>query len=668
MFEKLIFTFTLTTGLCLAQAPDFEMTINASLDPMDWKIEGEAKVTIHEAGTEATLLLQPNAYANIEALRKSGIAVPAQVLEDGARYLGYMDIREVRMADGSEPAGPVVINGTEMKIPLAGTADLVIRFVVKLPHRTLARCGYIGQHVDASLWFPKPRGAGNFDVTLSMPEHFIVEATGNLEESHVENSIKRVRYKSEGLSDFAWTADPNYIVEQNLYKGVEIVVLSQPFMEKKVPSLLEAAKGCIDFAEGRLAPYTHGKMVVASTPYGAGRDMAHPMFISIGQEFPTHLNCFVEHAAEPEIRLLRAWANQYVLDVLGEDLDSPIQLGRSLATYIYLQMLPVLVSEKGALSGLEKMVFRDLLNSGFGLHPRHQSEGVCCAPYRAHLQWLNVISLVGFRTSPFHPDFPKPTLMGYEMPEFAGHWTTLKRAYTRDGLIHARGALALMTLENHIGGEKMKNILVSFVTRGGAGKASVDDFLQAVLEGAGEAEASMAGELLREGCVIDFAVDEVLCTPEIQSFGYVTPENPGDNVEANLNAPEKHLVPGLEELVRWERKRKTTESPVNGDWRWKVTVSNRGNAALPVTVLLTFESGRTETRDWDGNEAHLHLQGTGEDRLLSAVVDPDVLYALDLDRLNNARCVEFKRNGVLFLAAWTQFWVQNFLNGWAFFN
>lgn len=681
MFEKIsymLFAFICTIAFCGAQEEgatgDFEMIINASLDPVEWKIEGEAKITVHDAGSDVRLLLQPNAFANIDALTRAGIAVPPQVLDDGARYLGYMDILEVRMADGSEPPAPAVINGTEMTVPFAagGSAELVIRFVVKLPHRTLARCGYIGQHVDASLWFPKPEGIGNFDVTLSMPDHFIVEATGRLEESHVENSIKRIRYRIEGLSDFVWTADPHYIAEKNLYKGVEIVVLSQPFMEEKVPSLLEAAKGCIDFAETRLEPYAHGKMIVASTPYGAGVDMAHPMFISIGQEFPTHLNCFLEHAAEPEIRLLRAWARQYLLNVMGEDGESPIQLGRSLATYIYLKMLPSVDAEAGvpALSVLEKMIFRDLLDNGFGLHPSKRAEGVCCAPYRTHLEWLNVNSLVGFRQSPFHPELPSPTLMGYRMPRFrtTGCQASLKKAYARDGLIHAKGALALITLENHIGGEKMMKILVSFVTRQASGTPSVDDFLQAVLEGAGGAEASMAGELLRKGSAVDYAVDEVLCNPVVSSFGYVTPQTPGSGVEANFSPPDEHLVPGLEELVRWEKKRKTTEAPADGDWRWRVTVSNRGNVALPVTVLLTFDGGRTETREWDGKGAQLHFHGEGTDRLLSASIDPEALFALDLNRLNNARSVEFKRGGVLFLAGWTQFWVQNFLNGWAFFN
>jgi hypothetical protein len=109
-------------------------------------------------------------------------------------------------------------------------------------------------------------------------------------------------------------------------------------------------------------------------------------------------------------------------------------------------------------------------------------------------------------------------------------------------------------------------------------------------------------------------------------------------------------------------------SRIPGAYHWEVVVQNRSNGEYPVDLLLVFEGGKTERRDWDGKGEVWCISGQGPDKLLFASVDPEEKYALDTNRINNRRSVRFDNEGVFFLAGWLHFWIQNYLNGWAFFG
>jgi len=90
--------------------------------------------------------------------------------------------------------------------------------------------------------------------------------------------------------------------------------------------------------------------------------------------------------------------------------------------------------------------------------------------------------------------------------------------------------------------------------------------------------------------------------------------------------------------------------------------------SLPVKIRLIFDNGKTEDKVWSGTDGLYRLSGQGPDRLLAAAIDPEGVYMLDVNRLNNIRTVSFKNRQVLFCSGWLQFWIQNYLNGWAMFS
>jgi hypothetical protein len=347
-----------------------------------------------------------------------------------------------------------------------------------------------------------------------------------------------------------------------------------------------------------------------------------------------------------------------------------------------------------ALSSIETNVLFTLLNRGFGLYGPTQdggsTEGACLGPAHTRFSGLNLTSIIGYPESPFRPAGP-PTLLGYSLdglnlPGWSENLKAQQRAAYLDAAMNGEAEqvrrrnthLALQTLENHTGPKIMKEILQAYVDRFRFKHPTPDDFLALVSEKAGKEHAGLAETLLTGSGVLDFAVETAHCHPlGRRSRGFVTQADMQDRIKENFSTGG---VTGTEaeggwawgNLVRFGGpETPDQEGPTEGSptaYQWEVTVVNRGDLALPVDLLLTFEGGKTERRTWDGKGGELRLSDEGPDKLILAEIDPEAKYALDLNRLNNIRTVVFDDESVFFLAGWLQFWIQNYLNGWAFFG
>ncbi|MFH1998963.1 MAG: hypothetical protein ABIK28_04735 [Planctomycetota bacterium] len=712
--------------------PCFIAKVEASLDPMEWRIEGRESLTVFNrtksATSELVLLCMPNAFANSDALRDAGIPIGASAFKDPEimQRLGYMDLKEVRLVDGHAQDPEAAIVGTEMRLPLpsplepGASVSLTLDFVVKLPDRCLGWIGRKGRHVDASMWFPKPAlltdggwiaepghplPLGDVEITLSLPASFTVDAGGRLMESHVENALKTVRFEGHMVHDLAWTADPGSIAEKNIYEGVEIVLYRQPFMEDKAEALLDAAKACLDYSHRFLTPYPYKRLVISTPPYGLGHSIESSMFISIGQHFPTPFKFLGKETLDPGLSLILSWTQAYFHGIIMDRPGSEIPLCDGLALYTGLKIAGSFFASSGsgrALTGLEDRVMERLMNSGFGLYATGENvatDGVCCGRLRPFYSYVNVTSVIGYRNSPFHDDPISASLLGYRVGalnrgKLDGKWMACLKEESAvvgtDGigveqrLQHksaqgARMALGLISLERRLGEAKMQEIVRSFVNLHRFQSPGISAFLDNVQKAAGEQEASLAALLLHPDTTIDLAVTSISCRPAIPAQGFITQRSIKDPVAENPHHDlGKESCPGLAlgELIRWNCPAEQDVSSAQGGseglpspaWLWEVTVTNHGRACLPVTLQLSFEGGKTERMEWDGIGSGHLFKGSSAEKLESAMVDPDNFYVMDYNVLNNARSVSYQEQGVLFLTAWLQFWTQNYLNGWAFLN
>ena len=195
----------------------------------------------------------------------------------------------------------------ELKLPkpIAPGQSVTFRitFHDRLPQVTM-RTGYRRNFYLVGQWFPKVgvwwHGAwnchqfhanteffadfGTYDVKVTVPRNFVTGSSGD-EVATVNNpdGTKTVSYRGEDIHDFAWTADPNYRVVEDTWKGsaaiVHIRLLMQPGHMSHAGRYMSALKGTLDRFDRWYGPYPYDRVTVVDPAPGA--------LAAGGMEYPT---------------------------------------------------------------------------------------------------------------------------------------------------------------------------------------------------------------------------------------------------------------------------------------------------------------------------------------------------------------------------------------------
>jgi len=386
--------------------------------------------------------------------------------------------------------------------------------------------------------------------------------------------------------------------------------------------------------------------------------------------------------------VVHEFTHQYFYGIVANDEADEPWLDEGLTSYSTERAMEEIFGPGQSLpflSRLEKTILLKLVNDGFGVFAPAGS-----GPLADLTRKVNLTSLIGYDRSPFHGE-GAPTLLGYrigrlDIPGFntkkdLGLW--MKKEYTPFAdaspvtagagdfypgsyhpIAYSKTALCLETLENHIGRTKMRALLKTYVERFRFKHPRTEDFLSVVLEVAGPKYKDMVDQLFRGTETVDFSVDRVTCRRVAKPTGYRIQKAPGDPVKLRLPDGEGEEKGGGEAAGPAAVK----GTGGSGGFEWEVIVRSRGGVHLGAEVELVFQGGRTERRVFDGKKPFMRISGRSPDRLLGATIDPDAKFACDLNRINNSRTVDFQEDGVLFVSGAAHFWIENFLNGWAFFN
>ena len=184
----------------------------------------------------------PNAYKNdqtafSEQLLKLGRTDFYFSEEQSKGYLNrlHFTVDEITAQTADHPLHQDIIK-LLLPSPLAPgkSCNIETPFHVKLPYN-FSRGGYIDSSFQITQWYPKPavydqqgwhempyldQGEfysefGNYDVTIHVPQKYIVAATGVLISDSIEAENKQLRYQQNNIHDFAWFADQHFLVDHD---------------------------------------------------------------------------------------------------------------------------------------------------------------------------------------------------------------------------------------------------------------------------------------------------------------------------------------------------------------------------------------------------------------------------------------------------------------------
>jgi len=656
--------------------------IDARLDPGKKTVTGNEVVTYRndspESLTEIPFHLYPNAFASDQTLYARELLAeegPHPEIANARRKKGWgwMKIQSVALDGGGDLAAETTLDETVMRVRLPAalapgqSVSLRITWETKLPN-VIARMGWWGDHYQVMQWFPKPGvyrdGAwnvhpfhahseffadfGTFEVNLTVPDGFVLEATGlrtgdgkNPDGSHTYT------YRANDVHDFAWVASRSARIAKTTYQGVEIVVVYPQDHEKMVPRIQEIVRACLRHYAEWYMPYPYPRIVVISQPMGLGGGMEYPML------FTTALAWFLpDNYIAPESVTAHEFGHQYWYGIMASNEFEEPWLDEGINTFSTIRLMETEVNKPSpgpTLTAMAKFAFLRALERGI--------------PLDLGVRELNLIDLIGFDRTPFAAG--RPSLLGYPVSAFNlnvpglsnGYTLARKDGYVRSGLedpletpawnfypgnynptVYSKTAMVLETLKRILGPGGIERILKEYVARNRFTHPKEDDFLKTVTETAGVDISSLRASLFDGTAQVDFAVGPVQSEKVLRAEGFILPTRVGQDVVESKGGD----APG-------------------GPFRTEVIVRRLGDAVLPVDVLFTFEDGSNVRERWDAAARWHRYTYERPARLRSVVIDPDRIYALDLNFNNNSYTLRRQRAAVNKITAIWLFWLQSYL-------
>lgn len=301
-------------------------TIHVRLDTKNQSLIGTEKISYTNNSPDTLhkvcLHLYPNAFKSKHTalLRDYARMYNRTFFDLPEKYRGHLDISDVTV-DGAS-ATPIIeetVAAIDLPGPLVPGAslDISLRFVEKI-RRHLERAGYDGEQYDLAQWYPKLAvydddgfhaealrdgeyygEFGTFDVSIEVPSHFVVAATGVLVEGDAgwtlnspgaraqrkaavggETQYKTVRFRAEDVHDFAWNASPRFAVQDTTWNGVEIRSFFNSENSEWKDSTLAQGVRAIRCLSDRVGMYPYPQLSIVQGLMGGG--MEYPMLVMDG--------------------------------------------------------------------------------------------------------------------------------------------------------------------------------------------------------------------------------------------------------------------------------------------------------------------------------------------------------------------------------------------------
>ncbi len=516
--------------------------------------------------------------------------------------------RYVSPDDGNPDDRTVIVVALQQAVLPGETIEVEMEWRARVP-RFFARTGYRGDFYLFAHWFPKlgvfgPDGwnchqfhstteffsdYGVYDVSMTVPEGFIVGATG-LERARRRNDDGTVthRYHQEDVHGFAWTTSPDFVVRTSRFEEpglppVDMRLLIQPEHLGQTERHFDATRAALKYYGMWFGPYPYGHVTIVDPPYGSRAG---------GMEYPTLFTCGTRlfnprKGKQPESVTVHEAGHQFWYGVVGTNEFEHAWLDEGINSYAQSRVLEIAYPE-------HFLVRRFLPDPGY--QGRGES-GLLALRFPGISVHRLLHRLDDYRRHANASDTATPTFR--YLP------------YAASDLSYDKTALWLGTLERYLGWDAMQRILSTYYERYAFSHPTPNDFFAVANEVAGENLAWFFDQV-RGSVWFDYAVDSI----------------------ASYSVEPRGLVERDGKLVFVEPEQRDADD--DKTYRSEVVLRRHGDGTFPVEVLLVFEDGHEIRQSWDGQSRWEHVVVERPSRLLHAIVDPNRELLLDLRYSNNS--------------------------------
>lgn len=326
---------------------EVNFVISATLDDKTHTVVGQVEMEYinHSPDTLRTIWMHlwPNAFKN----RRSAFC--RQKLNQGSSKFYFSDEKDLgslkkldftangqKISWAYDPQNPdIALLTLPAPLPPNGRTKIATPYLLKVP-ASFSRLGHVGTSYQMTQWFPKPavydrkgwhpmpyldQGEffsefGNFDVTITLPDNYVVGATGTLQtasewdflaqkvsetkaklskgvntkmDSFPSSSprMKTLRYTAERVHDFAWFADKRFMVLRDtarLSDGKTVDCWAM-FTNKEANLWEKGAfyvRRAVEFYSQHVGEYPYPQATAVHSALSAGGGMEYPMITVIG--------------------------------------------------------------------------------------------------------------------------------------------------------------------------------------------------------------------------------------------------------------------------------------------------------------------------------------------------------------------------------------------------
>ncbi len=532
------------------------------------------------------------------------------------------------------------------------TARVELEWRAKIP-RTFARTGFRGDYFFIAQWFPKlgvfePEGwnchqfhaatefysdYGVYDVTITLPERFVLGATGR-RESRVENGdgTVSVRHQQADVHAFTWTASPDFVEHTKRFErlglpAVDMRLLMQPEHSSQAERHFRATEAALEHYGKWYGAYPYGHITVVDPAWKSGSGgMEYPTLFTAGTRLFSPFG-----GGSPEGVTIHEAGHQFWYGIVGNNEFEHAWLDEGLNTFSTARVVDVEY-------GPTKLVERYLKPPGTDLG--------------GFLPWM-FDDLTGNRAvqgnrldravrSSVRTADPQSTPTFRYFPTEASN------------LSYGKTAQWLSTLERHLGWQTLQPILSSFFERYEFGHPRPEEFFAVVDEIADQDLTWYFDQVHRRSLVFDYAVDSV------KSFA-AAPQGMVEDGGGLVYSDGKHDPEG-------DGERGSDGSAHNNtQYRTEVVVRRHGGGLFPVDVLRVFEDGAHARVRWAGEARWKLFTDRRPSKLAYAAVDPERVLLLDLEYTNNSKLREPDQLAAGKWASKWMVWLQDLLMTFTFF-